>query len=266
MEMGETVRRLARYSLCALVCSAVAACNFTGDSSGSTTDPTASAPNTSVVDENANSSSSSESASSSASSESSSSSTSSQSSSSSVSATVSISGTPGTQAEVGQAYSFTPSATAPSGGTLSFSVQNKPSWASFSIATGELSGTPTSTDVGTDASVTISASDGSASAALPAFNITVAAVPTTTTGSATLGWTAPTTNTDGSALTDLAGYIISYGTSATALDESVTVTDPSATSYTLQDLAAGTWYFAVTAYASDGTQSAATPTVSAPIT
>jgi hypothetical protein len=72
-------------------------------------------------------------------------------------------------------------------------------------------------------------------------------------------------NTDGSALTDLSGYTISYGTSPTALTQSVTITDPTATGYTITGLAAGTWYFAIAATASDGTQSVLTSVVSATI-
>ncbi|HYM42986.1 MAG TPA: putative Ig domain-containing protein, partial [Steroidobacteraceae bacterium] len=171
-----------------------------------------------------------------------------------------ISGTPPAQVTAGQAYSFTPSASAPAGLTLGFSVQNLPSWATFSIATGTVSGTPSSSNVGTFPNIVISVSDGQASAALPAFSIQVNAQ--TVSGSAALSWTAPTTNTDGSALTDLAGFIISYGTSATNLSQQVTVSGAAATSYTITGLASGTWYFTVTAYASDGTQSAPSNPVS----
>ncbi len=171
-----------------------------------------------------------------------------------------ISGTPPTQAQVGTAYSFTPSATDPSGKTLSFSVQNKPSWASFSIATGQLSGTPGSTDVGTDANIVISASDGTGSAALPAFTITVASAPTV--GTATVKWVAPTKNTDGSPVTNLAGYVISYGMSASSLAQTVSIGSPTTTSYTVQNLGQGTWYFAVSATATDGSTSALSTVVS----
>ncbi len=91
-----------------------------------------------------------------------------------------ISGTPPTTVVAGSAYSFQPQATGPSGSTISFSVQNKPVWASFSIATGLLSGTPTSSQVGTYGGIVISASDGIASAALPTFSIGVTAPPTPT--------------------------------------------------------------------------------------
>jgi hypothetical protein len=84
-----------------------------------------------------------------------------------------ISGTPATSVVAGSAYSFTPTATAPSGGTLVFSIKNMPSWAAFNAQTGQLAGTPASADVGSDANVEISVSDGTASAALSPFGITV---------------------------------------------------------------------------------------------
>src|SRR6185503_16179947 len=86
-----------------------------------------------------------------------------------------ISGTPPPTAPVGAAYSFTPTASDPDGGTLTFAIQNRPSWATFSTATGRLSGTPTTADVGTFANILLSVSDGTASASLPAFTIAVSA-------------------------------------------------------------------------------------------
>ena len=164
-----------------------------------------------------------------------------------------ISGTPPTTVTAGQAYSFTPTASGPSGTTLSFSVQNLPSWATFSIATGTVSGTPASSNVGTFANIVISVSDGQASAALPAFSIQVNAQ--VVSGSAALSWVPPTTNTDGSPLTDLAGFTINYGTSPSALSQTINVASATATGYTVQGLSSGTWYFTVTAYTSVGTQS-----------
>jgi len=172
----------------------------------------------------------------------------------------SITGTPPTQAQVGTAYSFTPSASSASGKTLSFSVQNKPSWASFSISTGQLSGTPGSADVGSDANIVISVSDGTTSAALKAFTITVASAPKV--GTATLKWTPPTTNTDGTPITNLAGYVVSYGMSASSLSQTVSISSPTTTSYTVQNLGQGTWYFAVSATETDGTVSALSSVVS----
>lgn len=173
-----------------------------------------------------------------------------------------ISGTPSTQVEAGQSYSFTPTASDTDGDALSFSIQNKPSWATFSVSTGQLSGTPASSDVGTDTGIVISVSDGTTSAALPAFSITVTAAPSPpANGSVTLDWTAPTMNTDGTPVTDLAGYTILYGSSPSALTQSVTISSGATTSYTVQGLASGTWYFAVVADATDGSQSAPTNVV-----
>jgi hypothetical protein len=167
-----------------------------------------------------------------------------------------IAGTPSTQVQVGQPYAFAPTA-ADAGATLSFSIQNKPAWGSFSIATGQLTGTPSAGDVGTYADIVIAVSNGTASASLASFEIAVSAAPAPppVTGTATLSWLAPTTNTNGTPLTDLAGYVINYGTSAAAMTQSVNITDPSTNTYTLQGLVSGTWYFTVTAYATDGTQS-----------
>ncbi len=84
-----------------------------------------------------------------------------------------ISGTPGTAVVAGSAYSFQPSATDADGNTLSFSISNKPAWASFSTTTGRLSGTPGTGNVGTYGNIVIAVSDGKASASLPAFSIRV---------------------------------------------------------------------------------------------
>jgi nitrite reductase/ring-hydroxylating ferredoxin subunit len=163
-----------------------------------------------------------------------------------------ISGTPATTVVAGQAYTFQPTATGAAGAMLSFSSSNKPAWANFNIATGALTGTPSSAQVGTYSNISISVSDGTNSAALPAFAITVTP---TVTGFATLQWAAPTQNTNGSALTNLAGYVIYWGTSTSALTQSITVTSASTTSYVVSGLTSGTWYFAVQAYDSLGNNS-----------
>jgi hypothetical protein len=127
-----------------------------------------------------------------------------------------------------------------------------------------LSGTPATADVGTDANIVITVSDGTTSAALAAFTITVAAAPTPpqTQGTATLKWAAPTQNTDGSPITNLSGYVVSYGNSATALSQTVSITNPATLTYTVQNLGTGTWYFAVSSTESDGTESALSTVVS----
>jgi hypothetical protein len=90
-----------------------------------------------------------------------------------------ISGAPSIEATVGMAYAFTPTTTNPSGGTLFFSITNKPSWANFNITNGRLSGTPGAGDVGTTSGIVISVSDDRNSASLPAFSLTVSEPPVT---------------------------------------------------------------------------------------
>jgi hypothetical protein len=79
-----------------------------------------------------------------------------------------------------------------------------------------------------------------------------APAPSPTTGTATLSWTAPTENTNGTPLTNLAGYHIYYGTSAGAWTSTITILDPTETSYVVDGLAGGTYYFAIVAFNSEG--------------
>lgn len=159
-----------------------------------------------------------------------------------------ISGTPPTSVAAGASYNFLPSASDPNGDKLTFSISNKPSWANFDATNGRLSGTATA---GLFSNVTISVSDGKTTTSLPTFSIQVSAA---SVGSATLTWTPPTQNTDGSALTNLAGYRIYYGTSPTALTQSIQITNPGLTSYTVGNLQTGTYYFALAAYTTDGVE------------
>ena len=80
-----------------------------------------------------------------------------------------INGTPPTSVTAGAAYSFTPSAADPDNDTLGYTIQNKPTWAAFDTATGRLSGTPTSQNVGSFSNIVITVSDGTANASLAAF-------------------------------------------------------------------------------------------------
>lgn len=163
-----------------------------------------------------------------------------------------ISGAPPTQVLAGSQYSFTPTASDPDGNSLMFSVSNLPGWASFNGATGRLSGTPTSVDVGTYPNIVIRVSDGQATTSLAAFSVAVVAV---ATGSATLSWTPPTYNTDGSPLTNLAGYRIYWGRSQGSYANSVTLNNGGLTSYVVDQLTPGTWWFVATAVNSQGVES-----------
>jgi Putative Ig domain len=166
----------------------------------------------------------------------------------------SISGAPPQTVAVGNSYAFTPNAADADGERLTFSIQNRPGWATFSTSTGRLSGTPASTDVGTTSGIVISVTDGVASVSLAAFAITVSE---SRTGSALLTWTPPTLNTNGSALTNLAGYRIYYGNSANKLDRTQAVANPGLASYMIENLPSGPWYFVVHAYNSAGAESPA---------
>jgi len=84
----------------------------------------------------------------------------------------SISGSPTTSTSTGTAYNFTPSGSDADGNTLTYSINNKPSWASFNSNTGALTGT---TVAGTFSNIQISVSDGSLTTSLPAFSITITA-------------------------------------------------------------------------------------------
>lgn len=82
-------------------------------------------------------------------------------------------------------------------------------------------------------------------------------------------WTPPTQNTDNSTLTDLAGYRVNWGASASTLTQVAQVPNAAATSYTVTSLTPGTWYFAVKAYTTAGVESAlssvASKVISAPV-
>jgi hypothetical protein len=170
-----------------------------------------------------------------------------------------ISGTAATSVSAGSAYSFRPTASDADGNALTFSVANRPSWAAFNTTTGQLSGTPTAAQVGTYSNIAISVSDGKTSTSLAAFSV---AVVQASVGSAALNWTPPTQNSDGSALTDLAGYRIYYGTSAGALTQTVQVASAGMASYVIENLAPATYYFALKAYSSTGAESTQSNVVS----
>jgi len=84
-----------------------------------------------------------------------------------------IGGTPVTSATAGQVYSYTPGSYDADGDTLTFSIENKPSWASFNTSTGALTGSPVRADAGVDSNIVISVTDGAETVFLASFDITV---------------------------------------------------------------------------------------------
>jgi hypothetical protein len=164
-----------------------------------------------------------------------------------------ISGNPTGSVRIGDAYSFTPTASDPDGDQIGFSVDNQPSWASFDALTGTLSGSPTLGDVGTFTNVTISVSDGEFTSSLGAYSITVTQV---ALGSTTLSWIAPTQNDDGSDLADLRGFNIYYGTQQGNYQSSIRIDNAGLTTYMVENLTPDTYYFVSTAFNSNDVESA----------
>lgn len=123
-----------------------------------------------------------------------------------------ISGSPPASVDVNAMYSFQPSASDADGDVLTYSIQNAPSWVTFSTSTGQLSGRPGSSAVGNYGGISISASDGKMSATMSPFSISVQALansppvisglPLTTASTGSLYLFAPTaSDPDGSPLT-----------------------------------------------------------------
>jgi hypothetical protein len=117
------------------------------------------------------------------------------------------------------------------------------------------------------------AADGSSAAATSSTSSTATssnestATPTVTTNgdAVTLNWTPPTENVDGSPLTNLAGYNIHYGTASGAYTQTISVSNAGIATYVVDDLTPGTYYFAVGAVNSQGTESPASSEVSATV-
>ncbi len=164
-----------------------------------------------------------------------------------------ISGSPAGSVLQETSYSFVPTASDADGDRLTFGIDRLPRWASFDATTGALTGTPGIADVGTYTGITITVTDGEDSASLGPFAIAVEAV---STGTATLSWTPPTTNADGTPLVDLAGYLIRWGTVSGAYTDSATVMNAGVSSYVVENLGAGAHYFVVLAINDAGLQSA----------
>ena len=164
----------------------------------------------------------------------------------------SISGNPASAVLVGDVYSFTPFASDIDGDSLSFSIANTPNWAAFDSTTGRLSGQVLLGDVGVYDQIRITVSDGNSSRSMPDFSITVSQ---SASGSMTLSWTPPTENTDGSALTDLAGHNLYYGNSRGSYPNQVHIDNPSISTYVIENLLPDTYYVVATSFNTSGIES-----------
>jgi hypothetical protein len=172
-----------------------------------------------------------------------------------------ISGAPPAFALQGRGYAFQPAAEDPDGDALGFVVTNAPSWATFSPTTGRLSGLPRAADVGSTSNITIAVTDGSSLASIGPFSITVTAV---ASGAATLSWTTPLQNSDGTPLTDLVGYRIYFGTQSDDYTNSADV-DLGLSTFVVDQLTPSSWYFAIAAVNAQGLQSRLSNEVSSSI-
>jgi hypothetical protein len=171
-----------------------------------------------------------------------------------------IGGTPQTLVAVGERYAFRPRVSDPDSTVFRFEIAGKPSWASFDVLTGNLTGTPTAADTGFYRGIEISVTDGIDTATLPGFSIEVVAAGTAT-GSVTLRWIPPTQNEDGSQLIDLTGYRILWSRNGGAFNDSVRIGNPSVTRYVVENLTPGSYEFAATAINSAGVESRFSSTI-----
>ena len=165
-------------------------------------------------------------------------------------AQMTISGTPPSTATVGEQYDFVPVVHDANDKELQFNYVNRPAWSGDYRGSGAIIGTPT--QAGVYANIQIQAWDGEHFATTAPFTITVLAAGAeapraSTAGSATVSWEKPTQNTDGTPLTNLAGYIVRYGTDIAELSSSVAVTSPNTTALEIGSLSPGNWYFGVAA-------------------
>lgn len=163
-----------------------------------------------------------------------------------------IAGSPPPSILQGDFFGFSPVASDADGDTLTFWIGNKPAWASFQTTTGVLYGVPASGDLGLYTGIQIWVTDGQAWAVLPAFDIDVLSADLP---SVRLSWEPPTTNSDGSMLSNLSGYRIHIFSLGSPEVQSVDVADPRLTSYLLGNLRPDLLYFAITAINSAGLES-----------
>jgi hypothetical protein len=112
-----------------------------------------------------------------------------------------------------------------------------------------------STPIGSSSTTNTGSGSGSSTAPAP------------TTTNVTISWAAPTENTDGSALTNLNGFKIYYGTASKQYTNSIVLSNPGLLTYVIDALTIGTtYYFAVIAVSSAGVESTYSPEASATIT
>ncbi len=160
---------------------------------------------------------------------------------------------------VGVTYDYQPAASDPDGDTLRFTANNLPPWASMDPNTGRITGTPGENDLGEYEAITIVVADAAGRTESDPFTITVInGAASAGSGVASLQWETPPSKVDGTPLDDLAGYRILYGRTASELDQSVLISNPSTTTYEFATLDPGTGQFALVAVNAGGLEGPAT--------
>ena len=164
--------------------------------------------------------------------------------------------------DVGPDITFTasPMAIAPNGQTVLTWTSDADSCTASGDWSGskDVSGSETISALTSDSNFILSCSDANGSVS-DSVDVTIIL---SGNGTALLSWTPPTENTDGSTLTDLAGYKIYYGTASSSYTEIVTINNPGLSSYQIDNLTTADWYFVVTSVNSAGIESSYSTEVS----
>jgi hypothetical protein len=142
--------------------------------------------------------------------------------------------------------------------------------ATTASTTGSTTSQTAATNTSTSGSTATTSGGSTTGGSTTAGSATGGSTTTTTTPPAasastgvTLGWVAPTQNSNGTPITDLAGYKIHYGTMSQDYTQEVAIKNPSLSRYVVDSLPSGTYYFAITAYNSKGIESALSGEISA---
>jgi len=117
---------------------------------------------------------------------------------------------------------------------------------------------------GSDSGGASPASTSTKTPTIPTTQTEPATIPTTPTANpsadtgtttAVLQWSAPQSMTDGSAVSGIVGYRVYYGKDVMQMNTKIDVMNPSVSTYVVEGLTPGTYYFAVSALHSSGGES-----------
>jgi len=118
---------------------------------------------------------------------------------------------------------------------------------------------------GSAAVAAVSQNNSSGSSSSGSSSSSSTSLPAASSAAITLNWTPPTENTDGTALTNLSGYDIHYGTASGNYTQSISVSNAGIATYVVDNLTPGTYYFSVAAVNTSGTESPMSSEVSATV-